>query len=215
LDPGEPMQAIARLWRMTRFSVTGFVADSKALAAIEFAMILPLMLVMFFGTVEISTAVAIDRKVTLMARMLSDLTSQSSGTVTDSYLQNAFTASIAVASPYDATPVKATISEVYVSSSNVATISWSKAATISSGATQATLTTSTRNAGDTVTTAIPAKLLVAKSYLIFSEVSYQYKPTGGYVVKSALNLSDVSYTRPRQVSCIIYNSVPAASCPTP
>jgi Flp pilus assembly protein TadG len=209
------MQAIARLWRVTRFSVTGFVADSKALAAIEFAMILPLMLVMFFGTVEFSTAVAIDRKVTLIARTLSDLTSQSSGTVTDSYLQNAFTASVSIVTPYDATPISATISQVYVSSSSVATVSWSKAATIGNGATQATLKASSRNAGDTVTSVIPPKLLVPKSYLIFSEVTYQYKPTVGYVLKSSVNLSDVSYTRPRQVTCIIYNSVPAASCPTP
>ena len=35
------------------------------------------MLVMFFGTVEFSSGVAVDRKVTLMARTLSDLTSQS------------------------------------------------------------------------------------------------------------------------------------------
>ena len=39
-------------------------------------MIVPLMLVMFFGTVEFSSGVAVDRKVTLMARTLSDLTSQ-------------------------------------------------------------------------------------------------------------------------------------------
>ena len=54
-----------------------FVADKRALAATEFAVIVPLMLVMFFGTVEFSSAVAIDRKVTLIARTLSDLTSQS------------------------------------------------------------------------------------------------------------------------------------------
>ena len=39
-------------------------------------MIVPLMLVLFFGTVEFSSGVAVDRKVTLMARTLSDLTSQ-------------------------------------------------------------------------------------------------------------------------------------------
>ena len=41
-------------------------------------MIVPIMLVMFFGTVEISSGVAVDRKVRLVARTLSDLTSQSS-----------------------------------------------------------------------------------------------------------------------------------------
>jgi Flp pilus assembly protein TadG len=209
------MQAIARLLRTGRISGRGFVADSRAIAAIEFAMIVPLMLVMFFGTVELSSAVAIDRKVTLIARTLSDLTSQSSGTVTDSYLQNAFTASISIATPYDASPVKATISEIYISSNKVATVQWSKAATISSGATQATLTASSRNAGDTVTTVIPATLLVPQSYIIFSEVNYKYTPSVGYVLRGFVTLSDVSYTRPRQVNCVVYNNAPASSCPTP
>ena len=54
-------------------------------------MIVPIMLVMFFGTVEFSSGVAVDRKVTMMARTLSDLTSQGT-TVTDSDLTNFFAA---------------------------------------------------------------------------------------------------------------------------
>jgi Flp pilus assembly protein TadG len=209
------MQAIAKFLRTDRISGHSFVADNRAIAAIEFAMIVPLMLVMFFGTVEFSNAVAIDRKVTLIARTLSDLTSQSTGTVSDSYLQNAFTASIAIATPYDPTPVQATISEIYISSSKIATVQWSTSATISSGATKATLTASARNAGDTVTSVIPATLLVPQSYIIFSEVKYKYTPSVGYVLKGYVTLSDVSYTRPRQVNCVVYNSKPASSCPTP
>ena len=49
------------------------------------------MLVMFFGTVEFSSGVAVDRKVTLMARTLSDLTSQSTS-VTDTDLANFYDA---------------------------------------------------------------------------------------------------------------------------
>ena len=92
------MQAIARIPRGS-ISVGAFLADTRALAATEFAVIVPLMLVMFFGTVEFSSAVAIDRKVTLIARTLSDLTSQSAGTLTDANLQNAFTASISFMTP--------------------------------------------------------------------------------------------------------------------
>ena len=59
------------------------VEDRRGVAAIEFAMIVPIMLVMFFGTVEFSSGVAVDRKVTLMARTLSDLTSQSLSVASD------------------------------------------------------------------------------------------------------------------------------------
>nr|WP_249145638.1 TadE/TadG family type IV pilus assembly protein [Bradyrhizobium diazoefficiens] len=191
-------------------SLGAFLADTRALAATEFAVIVPLMLVMFFGTVEFSSAVAIDRKVTLIARTLSDLTSQSAGTLTDANLQNTFTASISIMTPYDATLVKGTISQIYIDANKIATVQWSKAATISSGATQATLATSTRSAGDRVTSIIPAGLLNASSYLIFSEVDYRYTPTVGYVLKSSLPLHDISYTRPRQVSCIIYGGAPTS-----
>ena len=91
-----------------------------------------------------------------------------------------------------------------------------ESATVGSGATQATLTASSRNAGDVVTTLVPPDLLVKQTYVILSEVSYLYKPAVGYVMgKSGIKLSDVSYTRPRQVTCVIYNNVPNSSCPTP
>ena len=73
-----------------------------------------------------------------------------------------------------------------------------------------------RVAGSAVT--IPAALKVASTYLIFSEVSYRYVPAVGYVMAPAgINLSDVSYTRPRQSSCVIYptpTSGTTPACPT-
>lgn len=206
------MQAIVKILRAGRTSASEFLADSRALAATEFAVIVPLMLVMFFGTVELSSAVAIDRKVTLIARTLSDLTSQSSGTLTDTNLQNTFTASMSIISPYDDTLVNGTIAQIYIDANSVAKIQWSKSATIASGATQATLAAppSSLAAGTTVTTMIPSTLLIPSTYLIFSQVSYVYAATVKYVLKSGITLSDVSYTRPRQVTCIYYGGVPTS-----
>ena len=203
------MKSISKIWSGLRRSTRGLRADSSGIAATEFAFIAPVMLVLFFGTVEFCSAVAVDRKVTLMARALSDLTSQAAISMDDNYVQNIFTASIAIANPYDASPTTATLSEVYVDSNNKATIVWSKSATIASGATQATLTGSARNPGDDVSTVVPSQLLVRQTYLIFSEVGYTYKPTIGYTMaKSGVALNDVSYTRPRQLTCVVYNNVP-------
>jgi Flp pilus assembly protein TadG len=202
----------SRLWLRARRSAASLLRDQNGIAATEFAVIVPIMLVMFFGTVEISSGVAVNRKVTLVTRTVADLTSQSVAAVDDNFLQNVFTASIAITAPYSATPTQATVSEIYIDTNKVAKIQWSKAASISNGATQATLGPSVHNAGDTVT--VPPTLLVPQTYLIFSEVSYLYTPTIGYVMsKSGVTLSDVAYTRPRQVPCIIYGGVPAG-CPT-
>jgi Flp pilus assembly protein TadG len=219
---------IGNFMRRSNRRLADFLGDRHGIAATEFAIIAPIMLLAFFGTVEFCSAVAVDRKLTLTARTLADLTSQqppsangntftSVAVVVDGDLQNAFTASIAIVAPYDATPTTATLSEIYVDSSGVARVQWSKAATIGSGASQATLTNSARHAGDVVTGIIPAQLLTHQTYLIFSEVNYQYVPTIGYVMaRAGINLHDVSYTRPRQSTCIVYNNLPAlvsGSCP--
>ena len=205
--------SMSRIWLRAWLSVTTLLRDQSGIAATEFAVIVPIMLVMFFGTVEFSSGLAVDRKVTLVARTLSDLTSQSPAAVDDSYLKNVFTASIAILAPYSATPTQATLSEIYVDSNKIAKIQWSKAATIASGATQATLTTSSHNAVDTI--AIPSGLLVKQTYLILSEVRYLYTPTVGYVMgKAGVTLSDVTFTRPRQNTCVDYPAVvpPAVPC---
>jgi Flp pilus assembly protein TadG len=219
----------SRIWRRARLSAIGLFRDRRGIAATEFAIIVPMMLIMFFGVIEFSSGVAVDRKVTLVARTEADLTgqapadptNQNTATVTDTYLLNAFNASGAILQPYLATPAHATISEIYVDTSNVAKIQWSKAATFaSSGA--ATLVNSSRNAGDVVTTLVPSSLRVAQTYVILSEVSYLYTPTVGYVMGVAgVSLNDVAYTRPRLVQCVVYNNLPVvpaapqSACPSP
>jgi Flp pilus assembly protein TadG len=71
------MKSLRQIWLRARRSAASLIKDRRGIAATEFAFIVPIMLVMFFGTVEFSSGIAVDRKVTLMARMLADLTSQS------------------------------------------------------------------------------------------------------------------------------------------
>jgi hypothetical protein len=117
-----------------------------------------------------------------------------------------------------ATPTNARVSEIYIDLSGNATIQWSKSATIGSGATQATLTSSTRSPGDNVTSFVPSALLVKQTYLIWSEVSYLFTPAvdfGGLMAKTGVTLSDVAFSRPRSVTCVVYNKLPADPATTP
>jgi Flp pilus assembly protein TadG len=189
-----------RLWR-TGVRLSG---DCRGVAATEFVMIVPLMLTMFFGMVEFSSGVAVDRKVTLVARTMSDLASQSTS-VADSDLSNFFAASIGILAPYDASPTKATVTELYVDpTTHKARVQWSKASSFDAAG-NVVLATSTHSAGDIIT--IPAALTVDDTYLIWSEVSYKYVPAVGYVMaKAGITLSDQTYTRPRQSSCVMYKT---------
>src|SRR5512141_831162 len=130
------MKMISRIRRRARLCLLDLVDDSRGVAAVEFAVIVPIMLVLFFGTVEFSSGVAVDRKVTQMARTLSDLTSQSI-TVADTDLTNFFAASKGIMTPYPSTPTNATISELYVDPKTlVARVQWSQgSAPLSAGST--------------------------------------------------------------------------------
>ena len=93
--------------------VAGFARDRRGLAAVEFALVVPLMLVLFFGALEFSSGVAVDRKVTLVvARTLSDLTTQlKEDRLTDDELKNFFAASASILTPYSVSPIEPTLSE--------------------------------------------------------------------------------------------------------
>jgi Flp pilus assembly protein TadG len=189
-----------------RASWARLAPDTSGLAAVEFALIVPLMLVMFFGTVEISSGVAVDRKISMVAQTLSDLTSRYAS-VNDTDMTNFQAIGDAMMTPYSKTPLKATITQIYIDpSTGVARAQWSKGDTV-------------RSVGSTVP--VPAGLIgkdssgkiIANQYLIFSEVSYLYTPAVGYVMgKAGVTLTDQTYTRPRQSTCVFYS--PDTACTT-
>ena len=193
-----PMTTI--LLRM-RHSALKLLGNNSGLAAIEFAMIIPIMALLFVGTHEFSAAVAIDRKVTLMARTMSDLTSQNTS-VTKDQLTNFFNASKAIMTPYASSPVKATITEVYIDpTTKQARVQWSEGA-------------NPLAKGKII--GLPTALAIGDTYLIFSEVKYQYVPSVAWFINKTegIALSDSTFTRPRQSLCVVYPA-PAAGAVLP
>src|SRR5215207_7193105 len=91
----------------------GLRRDDRGNAAVEFAIIVPIMLTLFFGTIEFSSGVAVDRKITLVARTLSDLTSQST-TVTNTDMAGFTITAKAIMTPYDSSLLNSRVSELYV-----------------------------------------------------------------------------------------------------
>ena len=162
--------------------------DEGGVSAIEFALLLPLMLMLYLGTAEVSLGIGIDRKVTLTSRTVADLASQVSS-ISGADMSNILGASSAVIAPFDPTPLKVTVSEISVDSNNNATISWS-----------CTLGGSAHAINSAV--ALPGALNVANTSLIRGEASYVYKLPIGYAVTGALNLSDQIYMRPRLANSV-------------
>ncbi|HEY4922311.1 MAG TPA: TadE/TadG family type IV pilus assembly protein [Xanthobacteraceae bacterium] len=185
----------------TRFALLkelrGFAADQRGVSAIEFAILLPLMLTLYLGGVEVSQAVSADRKTTLVAHTVGDLTAQASN-VASSDVTNIFNAATAVAYPLASANLSVTLSSVCIDSTGTkATIGWSQ-----------TLNGTARSG--TVTSLVPSALMVANSSLIWGEAHYAYRPTIGWTITGTLNLGDQFFLRPRLSCSVTLNS--ASGC---
>ena len=107
---------------MPRGRARAFGINDSGLAAIEFAFVLPLMLAIYLGIVELSNGLSASRKVDLVAHAMSDLTGQITGggagsgqaAITDAEMQQIFLAGAALIAPLSATPLTITISEVLI-----------------------------------------------------------------------------------------------------
>ena len=195
------MKPMSTIWLRVRRRAFELRGNNSGVAAVEFAMIIPIMAALLIGTNEFAAGVAVDRKVTIMARTLSDLTSQNTG-VTDAQLTNFFNAGKGIMTPYPSTPVEGTITELFIHPTTLkARVQWSKGIAV-------------RNKGDIVE--IPDALKIAGTYLIYSEVKYKYVPSVAWFINKVdgITLSDTSFTRPRQSLCVVYPA-PAAGAAMP
>ena len=85
----------------------GFARGEGGMAAVEFALILPIMLTVYLGGVEIGDGVAIDRKVAITTRTVADLASRYT-TIKNADMSTILGASSVVIQPYGASPLAVT-----------------------------------------------------------------------------------------------------------
>jgi Flp pilus assembly protein TadG len=159
----------------------------------EFALLAPLMLTMYFGSIEVTDAISADRQITLVASTVADIASESS-TLASSDISGIWLAAEAVLSPFPTANAKVVLSSVVIDANGTAYVDWS-----------ATLNGTALTAGTNVTSQIPTALLAnGPSSVLWGQTSYAYKPVIGYVVTGTLNMSSQIFMRPRLSSCVQY-----------
>jgi Flp pilus assembly protein TadG len=191
-------------WSRLREQIQRFTVNKRGVAAIEFAMLFPLMVMVCFGTIQASTGYSVDRKVSITVRSLSDLISQNA-TITDTQIANAFATGKAMMSPYSDAGLKSKISQIYVEPVTLqAKVKWSKAS--GTGAVAHTCNE---------VVSIPSALQVSGTYLILSEISYDFQPVVGHDIRLKIvptfTMTDKMYTRPRQSLNVSYPTAPACA----
>ena len=160
-----------------------FVGDRRGVSAVEFALLAPVMIALYLGMVEISDGIGADRKVSLTASTLANLTAQYTA-ITTSDMDNILDASSAIIVPYSASNLSMTVTCLNIDSNKNVTVKWSVG----------------RNASAlSGTVSIPTDLQVP-GQLILAKVSYAYTPVVGYTITGTLNMSDRMYMAPRQTA---------------
>lgn len=177
---------ITSLPMSTVASLRGFLRNQDGVSAVEFAMILPLMITLYLGCVEVTQAVSADRKTTLVAHTVGDLVAQDQNScVTDADIDKVFVAATAVLHPFEGGKLDVVVTSVLFDNNKKATVAWSK--TFHNGVARK----------DADTSVIPDALKVAGSSLIWAEASYTYEPMFGAKITGQKTLTDQIYLRPR------------------
>jgi Flp pilus assembly protein TadG len=168
-------------------TIRRFARENRGVSAVEFAILLPVMLTLYLGGTEVTQGITIKRKTTMVARAIGDLVAQDTS-ITNGEMTSILSAAGAVVAPYPSGNLKVIVSSVSIDAQKVATVVWSDAW---GGATA-------RTPGETV--ALPQGLDdFTNTTLIWSEASYTYTPIG-YFITGTMTLTDKLYLRPRLVA---------------
>ncbi len=162
-----------------------FRRDDRAVAATEFALILPILIPMLFGTVEIGNALLLDKKVTMASQTAADLIAQQK-VVTGTDITNMWAAIDNIILPYATDNTAYTVISVIADEDGNQSIDWQQ----------------TRGGAEVEAITIPAGMLGEEESVIVATITYQYTPVFGDLLFSNFAITDISYLCPRTVDTV-------------
>ena len=185
-----------------------FCRDRRGVAAIEFAFIVPVLLMMYFITMEASQAIETSKKVSRIGSMVADLVTQQQ-TVMKANLEAIMKIGTTTLLPYNRSNPTIIITAIQMTdeASPRATVAWSRKLVGNTYSADA-------KPGDTTT--VPSTLNIRNTFLIRVESDLGYTPVimwekdnkdqqaaGLLSTFSHINMSETYYLRPRRSPTIL------------
>jgi len=174
-----------------RMSLISLRRDESGVAAIEFAMVAPILLTLFLGAVEFSQALTLDRRVTTVASSIADLVAQAEQ-VSTSELDDIMNIGrtimeTALVSQYNDSDLDITVISVVSDADGNIEVDWSYDR---SGSQPYANGSSYPN--------LPANLLGPSASVVVTEVSYDFDPPVGKYLTDGIKLEERAFLRPRR-----------------
>jgi Flp pilus assembly protein TadG len=182
-------------WRSRLRSWRKLAGDVKGVAAVEFALVVPIVIIVYAAGFEIAQASTVFRKLTDTTIQLANVTTQYTSVMT-SDVSNIMGASSQIMAPYPtATALTIVVSQVQTDGNSKGTVTWS--IPYQGGAALAK--------GSAVT--MPANFASPSSYYILVQTTYAYSPTIGKAFVKSIPMKDQIFMVPRQSP-----SIPCKDC---
>ena len=200
------MSSLRRIASKGRAWASSYIGDRKGIAAVEFAIVVPLLLSMYFVTLEVGQGIETNKKIGRIASMVGDLATQEQS-VTKDDLDAILQIGASIIQPYNRSTPTIVITGIQLSSATdpVAKVVWRRK--IVDGVTSGSVSANEE-------TTVPPTLKVKNSFLVRVEASLAYKPVIAWAVDQQkatgivapfnnLNMAETYYLRSRMSPTVI------------
>lgn len=160
-----------------------FPGHEAGVAAVEFALIVPMLLIAYLGATDLTQALAIDRKLGTLASTVSDIVAQTDaieGPQVDAY----FNAATAIMRPFDLDKTGLQMAVIKVEGNTTR---------VTASRSRNAIPTDTLNIGDPFDLPDDMRDLADGKFIVVTNAYYTYQPMFGTVFNAEMNLAQRSF----------------------
>jgi Flp pilus assembly protein TadG len=165
-----------------------FGASEKGIAAVEFAILAPMMIFLLFGSVELIEVLNTNKRAQNAAASLADVVARDTE-VSTAEINALWSAIDVLMFPDDGATMEMRVTSIRIVDAATARVVWSEGRGMTA-----------RTANSVVT--LPAGMMRPGTSVIMAESSYPYESPLGFVIDGTMDLEHVAYRRSRLVDPI-------------
>lgn len=166
-----------------------FIRDRRGVAAVEFALIAPVLILLYMGLAEVTMALMADRRAGHATAVVADLIAQDTLT-TKAELGDTFAIAEEILAPFAGSGMSARVTAIRADANGTPKVVWSYGKGLSA-----------YGKGGTVN-GLPDDLMEPFDTLIMSEMNYSYNSAIKYALPNAMVFKEKYYLRPRKLDMV-------------